>query len=79
MAVYFMDSSGVAKRYIAETGSTWINHLLASNQHNTFRIARITGVEVIAAIVRRSRGGLCHRKVAHRPLRNFMRSLGGFF
>jgi uncharacterized protein len=57
MAVYFIDSSALVKRYISETGSNWVLNLFAPGLNNEVLIAAITGVEIIAAITRRSRGG----------------------
>ncbi|WP_414579685.1 type II toxin-antitoxin system VapC family toxin [Anabaena sp. CCY 9402-a] len=57
MSVYFLDSSALVKRYISETGSAWILGLFDPTLKNEVFIAAITGVEIIAAITRRSRGG----------------------
>lgn len=58
MALYFLDSSAIAKRYIPETGSTWIRQLTDPNGQNDLFIARITWVEVLSALARRQREGL---------------------
>lgn len=57
MAFYFIDSSALVKRYISETGSAWVVGLFDPALNNEVFIAAITGVEIIAAITRRSRGG----------------------
>jgi hypothetical protein len=57
MAVYFLDSSALVKRYISETGSVWVLGLFDPALNNEAFIAAITGVEIIAAITRRSRNG----------------------
>jgi predicted nucleic acid-binding protein len=57
MPVYFLDSSALVKRYINETGSSWVVALFDPQLNNEVFIAAITGVEIIAAITRRSRGG----------------------
>jgi uncharacterized protein len=57
MPVYFMDSSALVKRYISEAGSAWVLGLFDPALDNEFFVAAITGVEIIAAITRRSRGG----------------------
>lgn len=57
MAVYFVDSSALVKRYIGETGSTWVLGLFDSALDNEVFVAAITGVEIIAAITRRARSG----------------------
>jgi uncharacterized protein len=70
MAVYFVDSSALVKRYINETGSQWILNLCNPASNHDIVIAAITGVEIIAAITRRATGGsidsadavaLCHQ------------------
>ncbi len=57
MAIYFLDSSALAKQYIAETGSTWIGGLMRPSAGNHLQVVRITAVEVLAAIARRVRSG----------------------
>ncbi len=57
MAIYFVDSSALAKRYISEAGSKWILELFDFTQDNEIFIAAITAVEMIAAITRRARSG----------------------
>ncbi|MEH2375515.1 type II toxin-antitoxin system VapC family toxin [Nostoc sp.] len=57
MAIYFIDSSALVKRYISETGSAWVLGLFDPTLNNEVFIAAITSVEIIAAITRRSRGG----------------------
>ncbi|MGB3650477.1 MAG: type II toxin-antitoxin system VapC family toxin [Rivularia sp. (in: cyanobacteria)] len=57
MAVYFIDSSALVKRYINETGSKWILNLFKQGLNNEVFIAAIAGVEIVAAITRRGRGG----------------------
>jgi hypothetical protein len=57
VAGYFFDTSAVVKRYVAETGTDWVNSLLHPTARNALHVARITGVELVAAITRRSRGG----------------------
>ena len=57
MGVYVLDTSAVVKRYVAETGSAWINTLCDPASGNGLHIARITAVEVISALARRHRKG----------------------
>ncbi|MGH9843991.1 MAG: type II toxin-antitoxin system VapC family toxin, partial [Blastocatellia bacterium] len=54
MAIYFFDSSALVKRYAQETGSVWVETV--TSRHYVF-LARITQVEVIAAVERRKRIG----------------------
>jgi predicted nucleic acid-binding protein len=57
MSVHFLDSSALVKRYVAETGSAWIAGLLHPSPGSQIHAARISGVEVVAASVRRARAG----------------------
>ena len=57
MAIYFFDTSGLVKRYAAETGTAWTQSLTDPSVGHRIYIAQITGVEVIAAINRRASGG----------------------
>lgn len=57
MAIYFVDSSALVKRYISETGSRWILGLFAPALDNEIFIAAITGVEIVAALTRTMRSG----------------------
>ncbi|MCU7244960.1 MAG: type II toxin-antitoxin system VapC family toxin [Microcystis aeruginosa WS75] len=57
MALYFLDSSALVKRYISETGSVWVLGLFAAAFNNEIFIAAIAKVEIVAAITRRSRTG----------------------
>jgi predicted nucleic acid-binding protein len=52
--VYFFDSSALVKRYAQETGTAWAQTVTVRNY---VFLARITQVEVIAAIERRKRTG----------------------
>jgi predicted nucleic acid-binding protein len=57
MAVSFLDTSALGKRYIVETGSVWLRALLDPATGCEIYIVRITTVEMISAITRRERGG----------------------
>lgn len=57
MLTYFCDSSALAKRYVAETGSAWLMATIDPKVGNYVFIARITFVEVFSAISRKERGG----------------------
>jgi predicted nucleic acid-binding protein len=54
VAAYFFDSSGIVKRYAAELGSAWVQSLTAPAAGHEAHLARITGVEVVSALVRHS-------------------------
>lgn len=57
MAVYFFDSSAVVKHYVQETGTQWVTSIVNPAAGNDLYLARITGVEVVSALVRRGRDG----------------------
>lgn len=57
MAVYFLDSSAIVKRYVAETGTFWIRNICASVTGNDLYTAQVMGAEAVAAIMRRLRRG----------------------
>lgn len=57
MAAYFFDSSAIVKRYVQETGTTWVCNILDPGTESTIYTARIAGAEVAAAIAKRRRTG----------------------
>jgi uncharacterized protein len=58
MAAYFCDASAIVKRYVPEAGSAWVKALADPAAGRELFLARITRVEVTAAITRRGRGGM---------------------
>ncbi|MGI8494622.1 MAG: type II toxin-antitoxin system VapC family toxin [Pyrinomonadaceae bacterium] len=73
MSAYFFDSSGLVKRYIAETGSKWVIGLLKPSADNGIFIASITGVEVVSAIARRRKGLSLSQAKAQKAIFRFQR------
>jgi predicted nucleic acid-binding protein len=57
MATYFFDSSALAKRYVTETGTTWVQALTNPAAGHSLYVARITLVELVSAVTRRRRNG----------------------
>ncbi len=57
MAGFFCDSSAIVKRYVNETGSNFVDGLTDLKSGNVILLARITRVEVVAAIARRLKNG----------------------
>ena len=57
MTAYFLDSSGLVKRYAKEKGTAFVINLLKPSGQNQLYAARIAFVEVISALARRKRGG----------------------
>jgi len=57
MAAYFIDSSALAKRYVTETDTHWMQALTDPVSGNSLFVVRITLVELVAAISRRRKNG----------------------
>jgi uncharacterized protein len=57
MKAYFLDSSGLVKRYAKEKGTAFVIGLLKPSARNQLYAARIAFVEVVSALARRHRGG----------------------
>jgi predicted nucleic acid-binding protein len=75
VAVYFLDSSAVVKRYAQETGSAWVAALTDPQAGHRVYLARITAVEVVAAVARRQRGGAFSPADAAAALADFAHDL----
>src|SRR3712207_6394886 len=75
MAAYFIESSGLVKRYTNETGSKWIKSLVDPAAANRLYVANITKVEVISALMRRGREG----SLTPADLHNSIREIGVHF
>ena len=71
MPAYFLDSSALVKRYVAEKGSMWIGNLTDPIQANRLYIAGIAGVEVVAALARRARQGSTPHPALMNAIANF--------
>jgi len=56
MTTYYLDSSAVVKRYVAEAGSDWVR-AICQDAHNILFLAELTLAEVSSAFARRCRGG----------------------
>ncbi len=55
MALYFLDSSAIVKRYFQEPGHAWIERLHDPAQGHGLYIAQAALVEVVASICRKAR------------------------
>jgi predicted nucleic acid-binding protein len=75
MAAYIFDTSALIKRHLREPGSTWVRSLIRAKASHTIYLARITAVEVYAAITRRQRGGTLSPSQAGAILGHFRRHL----
>jgi len=71
MAAFIFDASGIVKRYLTEIGSGWVQGLTDPAAAHEILLTRITRVEIVAAITRRSRGGPVPATVAPALLAQF--------
>jgi len=55
-AAYFADSSALVKRYVQETGTSWVRRLTRRSPSTVIYIAHITAVEVTSAVAHRRKG-----------------------
>ena len=55
MALYFLDSSAIVKRYFQEPGHEWIETLHDPAQGHGLYIAQVALVEVVASVCRKAR------------------------
>jgi len=78
MAVYYFDTSGLVKYYLAETGSAWVYGLIDAalpdgSPRHTIQITSIGVVEVAAAVARRQRMGQITRTTQQKTVALFLR------
>lgn len=77
MAVYFLDSSALVKRYVQEVGTIWVRSLTHRAAGHRIFLAHITAVEVTAAVARRRRGRTLSSRQASSILSRFRKHLAG--
>ena len=75
MPSYFFDSSALVKRFAQERGSTFVLSLLRPSAKNRLYAARITEVEVCAALSRRKKANTINAGQAARGLRRLRNDL----
>lgn len=71
MASYFFDTSALAKRYIQETGSSWVGVICDDTENNLVFISDLTEIELVSAISRRAKGGTLATASAQSEIKNF--------
>jgi predicted nucleic acid-binding protein len=75
MAVYFLDSSALVKRYVAERGSGWVWTLTDPAAGHRCWITAITPIEAVAAFYRRARAGTLTVAQAQQAEQQFLQEL----
>ena len=58
MSVYFVDTSALAKRYLVEAGSAWVESWIAPSEGNAIVVSEIVIAEMRSLLARRVREGL---------------------
>lgn len=58
MTTYYVDSSALVKRYVAETGSSWVQGLCDPTASHVIVLAHIGLVEIAAALAIKTRQGV---------------------
>jgi predicted nucleic acid-binding protein len=76
-AAYFVDSSALVKRYVQETGTSWVRRLTRRRPSTIIYVAHITAVEVTSAVARRRKGRTLIAAQASSILRRFHQHLAG--
>lgn len=79
MAIYFLDSSAVIKNYLRETGSIWLRALVNAMPRHELYVSRLAHVEVVATLIRQSRGGRLTSADAATLISQFKTHLGTDF
>lgn len=64
--IFLLDTSALAKRYVAEPGSAWVRTLTDPASGNSIAIGNITRVEIGAALARRQRNPRNRMSIADR-------------
>lgn len=57
MSDLFFDTSALAKRYITETGTTWVRNTVSLKSGNTIIISELCQMELISLLARKLREG----------------------
>ena len=57
MASYYFDTSALAKRYVVEIGSSWVQAIIAQQSGQTVYTSVLTQPELVSALQRRVREG----------------------
>lgn len=73
MAAYFFDSSAIVKRFAKEKGTNFVLGLMRPSAKNLIYAARITEVEVCAALSRRRKGKMLTASYATKAIARWRR------
>jgi predicted nucleic acid-binding protein len=73
---FYLDASVLVKRYLAETGSAWVESLYADEGNNAIAIARFGLVETAAAFAAKRRGQFITDREYESALADLLRDAG---
>jgi len=79
MPAFYLESSALVKRYSAETGSKFIIRLMQPSARNRLYSAKITEVEVCAALARKRKGLTMTAVAATKSIARFRRNFAARF
>jgi predicted nucleic acid-binding protein len=79
MAMYFLDSSAIVKRYFQERGHDWIETLHDPAQRHVLYIAQVALVEVVASICRKAREQDMPLEERNTTIDDFRRDVRSFY
>jgi predicted nucleic acid-binding protein len=65
VSFYFLDSSALIKRYVVESGSTWVHSITSPEASNLVFVAQISQVEIVSGVMRRKRERAISAQSAH--------------
>jgi predicted nucleic acid-binding protein len=71
VTAYYFDTSALVKRYVLETGTSWVLSLVDPVSAHDLYMVQLTGPELIAALFRRVRTGSLSLADARRVASNF--------
>jgi predicted nucleic acid-binding protein len=77
MAVYYLDTSALVKRYAREKGSNWVLNLTDPVIRHGLYTVRLTGPEMLAAFTRKVRTGELPASAARQAAADFRTDWGG--
>ncbi|MGI8787568.1 MAG: type II toxin-antitoxin system VapC family toxin [Pyrinomonadaceae bacterium] len=77
MNAFYLDSSSIVKRFSREAGTVWVLKLFRPSNANLIYTARITSVEVVSGLMRKSRAGNLSSIELDKAVSRFERSLRG--
>ena len=72
MPSYYFDTSALAKRYVVEVGSSWVQAVVAQQSGQMIYTSVLTQPEIVSALQRRVREGILATDQAHHLARQVL-------